>query len=185
MKYSVVIEESVNDVLKNHLIRSDHQEDLCFALYSKATGIRRISGVINKVILPDNSDRNVHGNVSFNSNYFDKVTQMALTCHKGIVFIHSHPGNGWQSMSADDIMAEKMLAPRVKAVTNLPLIGMTIGNDGAWSARFWNKTHPKTYQCDFCESVRVVGRKFEITINKHMIDSSVCNESFERVLSIS
>ena len=48
-------------------------------------------------------------------------------------------GCRWQNMSYDDYMAEEMLAPRVKAISNLPLIGMTIGNNGDWSARFWIK----------------------------------------------
>lgn len=183
MNYSIVLPESLNDKLKNHLIRKDHQEDLCFALYSLSTGNLRVSGIINEVILPEDLDRNVHGNVSFNPQFFDKVTQRALKEKKGIVFIHSHPGKGWQSMSKDDINTENMLAPRVKAVTNLPLIGMTIGADGTWCGRFWNKSKPKTYNCDWCESVRVVGRKLSFSINEKLSDTSIFKEVFERTLS--
>ena len=45
----------------------------------------------------------------------------------------------WQDMSHDDIVAEKGHAVAAKAATGLPLLGLTAGNDGSWSARFWEK----------------------------------------------
>jgi len=183
MTYSVAIKQSSNTELINHLIRRDGQEDLCFALYELGTGNERITGLITDLILPTKGDRNVHGNVSFNSCFFDRVISTALTKNKGIVFIHSHPSSGWQGMSQDDIATEKMLAPRVKAVTNKSLIGMTIGIDGSWSARFWSKTKPKTYKIDWCESVRVVGTKFSITLNDNLVPPPKFNERFVRTIS--
>src|ERR1035441_5335327 len=109
MSYSVVLQEMLNNKLKSHLIHPGGQEDLCFALYSLAKGKNRILGIINEIILPEHEDRNLHGNVSFNSVYFNKVTAQSLQGEKGIVFIHSHPGSGWQGMSRDDINTEKML----------------------------------------------------------------------------
>lgn len=183
MNYSVVIQEKTNDALKKHLIHLDRQEDLCFALYSKAEGINRFSGIINEIIFPETGDRNLHGNVSFNPEYFDKVVQISLEKNKGIVFIHSHPGPGWQGMSRDDTCTEKMLAPRVKAVTNLPLLGMTIGNNGDWSARFWNKKRRKVYNCDWCESVRIVGNRFAVTFNDKLLEPPMMKEELIRTVS--
>lgn len=183
MKHSVVLKETLNILLKQHLIRKDGQEDLCFALYKKGTGQVRVSGIITDIILPEKSDRNLHGNVSFNSSFFDKVTQRSLKEGKGIVFIHSHPSKGWQSMSPDDVSTEEMLAPRVRAVTNEPLIGMTIGTDGAWSARFWEKEKPRQYKCEWCESVRIVGRHFSITINNNILPVPKFEEEFIRTIS--
>ena len=74
MKYSITMTENVNRIFFEHLIREDGQEDLCFAFYKLSSGKSRKTGVINEVILPEFGDRNVHGNVSFNSVYFDKVT---------------------------------------------------------------------------------------------------------------
>src|SRR5580658_9658156 len=108
MNYSVAISELDDNVLCSHLIRNDGQEDLCFALYNPSQGKIRLSGLISKVILPEAGDRNVHGNVSFNSQYFDRVTKIALETECGICFLHSHPSNGWQGMSYDDIKAEEM-----------------------------------------------------------------------------
>jgi len=183
MIYSVAITQKTNAELYKHLIRKDGQEDLCFALYETGTGNERITGFIMYIILPDKEDRNVHGNVSFNSCFFDKVIQIALKENKGVAFIHSHPSIGWQDMSQDDINTEKMLAPRIKAVTNKSLIGMTLGTDGSWSARFWNKTNPKQYKIDWCESVRIVGTKFSITYNNNLIPPPNFNEKFARTIS--
>lgn len=183
MIYSVALRQSINTKLMGHLIREDGQEDLCFALYKKGSGNERVTGIITDIILPQVGDRNLHGNVSFNPCYFDKITHSALNENKGIVFIHSHPASGWQNMSKDDIETEKMLAPRVKAVTNNSLIGMTLGVDGAWSARFWNKTKPKNYNIDWCESVRVVGAKFSVTYNTKLLPALKFNEKFVRTIS--
>ncbi|WP_271784334.1 ThiF family adenylyltransferase [Aquimarina algiphila] len=183
MKYSVSMTESVNKELFEHLIRQDGQEDLCFAFYRLSTGKTRKTGVINDIILPEFDDRNVHGNVSFNSSYFDKVTSYALANNLGICFIHSHPYPGWQGMSFDDIEAEKMLAPRVKAVAGLPLIGMTIGTDNYWSARFWIKEAPNTYKRYWCESVRVVGKSLKPYFYDEEIPKSNFGEEFKRTIS--
>lgn len=183
MKYSVVISEKTNSTLCNHLIRKDKQEDLCFAFYLPSNGKTRMSAIIKEVLLPKRGDRNVHGNVSFNPQYFDKVTQYALKYGYGICLLHSHPIKGWQSMSRDDIKTEKMLASRVKAVTNLPLLGMTVGTDGTWSGRFWVKTGFKRYSRYWCESIRVIGKKFRIYFDNKQLPSPKKSEAFLRTIS--
>lgn len=183
MIYNVTIKQTANTNLLKHLIREDGQEDLCFALYEIGTSSSRTTGLISEIILPEKGDRNIHGNVSFNHSYFDRVIQIALRKEKGIVFLHSHPCNGWQSMSKDDIDTEEMLAPRVKAATGKALLGMTLGTDGAWSARFWNKTKPKTYTRSWCQSVKVVGKSFSITYDDKQIPPPVFDTQFIRTIS--
>nr|WP_288935784.1 ThiF family adenylyltransferase [uncultured Allomuricauda sp.] len=183
MRYSVAMTESINKILFEHLIRKDEQEDLCFAFYKLSTGKSRKTGIINEVILPELGDRNVHGNVSFNASYFDKVTSYALANNLGICFIHSHPFPGWQSMSKDDINAETMLAPRVKAVTGLPLIGLTLGTDNYWSARFWVKEAPSFYRKYWCESVRVVGNSLKTYFCDKVFSEVSFGEEFKRTIS--
>ena len=182
-KYSVAMTEDINVSLSNHLIRDDEQEDLCFAFYKTSTGNQRITALINEVIFPEIDDRNIHGNVSFNPDYFDKATSYALKNEYGIVFIHSHPFPGWQRMSTDDIEAETMLAPRVKAITGLPVVGMTIGSDGTWSARFWEKTASKTYDIKWCETVRVVGNGLNIHYNENLKPKPKFGQEFSRTIS--
>lgn len=183
MKYSVVIDEKNNKTLNDFLLKETDQEDLCFALYTISTGVVRTTYIIKQIILPENGDRNLHGNVSFNSSFFDRVTQAALKENNGICFIHSHPFNGWQGMSHDDLTTEKMLAPRVKGATTFPLLGMTLSQDGIWSARIWIKTKPKTYDRKWCESVRVVGQSFSIFFHEKSLPSPDFKEELKRTIS--
>jgi hypothetical protein len=183
MNYSVAISESLNEQTLQHLIREDGQEDLCFALYNPSYGATRLSGVLKELILPEPGERNVHGNVSFNAGYLDRVTSAALEKKMGVCFLHSHPGPGWQNMSSDDIRAEEYLAPTVKVSTGLPLIGLTAGNDGTWSARFWVKEGPKKYTRHWCETVRVVGKGIRISFNDAILPAKLLLDEFQRTIS--
>ena len=183
MEYSVAISEKNHDLLSAHLIRPDGQEDLCFALYHPGTGSSRSSAILTEVVLPLRNERTVHGNVSFSVEYYDRASSLALEKQCGICFLHSHPAPGWQYMSQDDIRAEEMLAPRVKAMTGMPLVGMTIGNDGAWSARFWIKEAPRTYVRHFCRTVRVSGKSLAITYYDELARPPIFGEAFSRTVS--
>jgi molybdopterin/thiamine biosynthesis adenylyltransferase len=74
-------------------------------------------------------------------------------------------------MSKDDVIAESRLAPTVQAVTALPLLGMTLSVDNAWSARFWlkNQSQKRLFERHWCESVRVLSKKLSITYNDHIL----------------
>lgn len=183
MKYSVAITESLNLQLFNHLVREDGQEDLCFAYYRLSRGQNRKTALLCEVTFPKDEDRIIHGNVSFNWSYFDKITSHALKNGLGICFIHSHPSSGWQGMSPDDVKTEKDLASRVKAVTGMPLLGMTIGTDNYWSARFWIKEGPNNYQRYWCESVRVVGKTLKPYYNNKLIPKPKFGIEFHRTIS--
>jgi hypothetical protein len=183
MNYSIAIIEEQNEVLKRHLIRADGQEDLCFALYNISTSHKGLTAVITQVIYPKHGDRNIHGNVSFNAAFYDRVTALALKEKCGICFIHNHPANGWQGMSKDDINAENMLAPRVKATTSLPLVGLTLSQDGIWSGRFWIKEAPKTYVRHFCAQIRVVGKRLDISYYDELLPPVMFGNEFTRTIS--
>ncbi len=183
MKYSVVIPESLQELLKNHLIRRDGQEDLCFALYNPSEGSTRYSAIIKEIVFPKEGERQVHGNTSFNPEYYDRVCGLALEKRCGICFMHSHPAPGWQGMSRDDIKAESMLAPRVKTTTDLPLLGMTIGNDETWSARFWIKKAPSDYERKWCATVRVVGKGFKVDFQEEQMRVPAVGTEFSRTVS--
>ena len=104
-------------------------------------------------------------------NYFERVLQIASNRKEGIAFLHSHPSRGWQNMSTDDVTAETRMAPAIMATTNLPLIGLTLGLDGAWSARFWTKDEKKKrkYIRNWCETVRIIGKGLKITFNDNLL----------------
>lgn len=169
--YSVVITEENHEQLFKHLVRDDEQEDLCFATYVPSIGETRFSGILSSVILPLPNERKVHGNVGFMPSYLERVMRIAAEKKEGIAFLHSHPWPGWQGMSSDDIVAETRISPTVMAATGLPLLGLTIGNDGAWSARFWLRDNSikRKYNRSWCETVRVQGSALKITFNDNLL----------------
>ncbi|MBR2535737.1 MAG: hypothetical protein IKE66_06650 [Hyphomicrobium sp.] len=67
---SVAMTEEVEGAARLHLLRHDGQEDLCFALWHPSNGRTRQTALIERLVLPALSDRNVHGNVSFQPAYF-------------------------------------------------------------------------------------------------------------------
>jgi hypothetical protein len=157
MNYSVALTSEVNELLKSHLVRADGQEDLCYALWYPGQGANRLTALVSEPILPCENDRQVHGNASTTGDYLGRALQFASNRGAGLVFLHSHPSPGWQGMSLDDVNTERRQAVTAKATTGLPLVGLTLGTDGAWSARFWIKTAPKKYERYWCESTRVIG----------------------------
>ncbi len=183
MNYSAAITEDIHKIASQHLIRSDRQEDLCFALWFPSQGRTRRTALIWKLILPNSGDRKVHGNASFTSQYFERAVGAAVKAGAGLALMHSHLGPGWQGMSLDDINAERNHSAATKGATGLPIVGLTIGTDGAWSARFWEKTKPRTYERFWCESVRVVGDALNITFMDQLIPLPKFRKNLERTIS--
>lgn len=172
LEYSCAFEEALAEQLQRHLIREDGQEDLVFILWTPSLGRERMTALIHRAIFPERGDRAVHGNASFNLRYLERVCSISLKDKApcGIGLAHSHPGPGWQDMSPDDVVAERdRLATVAHQVTGLPLVGLTVGSDGTWSGRFWNKapvghrperhwmssirTVGKQLKADFCDSI--------------------------------
>lgn len=184
-KYSVAMTEQVDLELRRHLLRDDGQEDLCFALWTPSKGKSRTSGLVTEPLLPLEGERTVHGNASFETHYFQRAVARAAQAGKGLVFLHSHLGPGWQGMSYDDVVAEReRLAAATAAMTDLPLVGMTLGTDGAWSARFWSRIAPKQYGRQWCENVRVVGDALRATYCDELRPPPTFREMFARTVSV-
>ena len=169
--FSVVMTDEIHQQLFAHLIREDEQEDLCFATYVPSSGANRSTGILSQIILPEEDERNVHGNVGFLPHYFERVLKIAAERKEGIAFLHSHPSSGWQGMSDDDIIAETRISPSVMGLAGFPLLGLTLGTDGAWSGRFWIKDEKekRKYNRNWCDTVRVIGKKLSITYNDSLL----------------
>jgi molybdopterin-synthase adenylyltransferase len=169
--YSIIMTDDMHRELVNQLLRADMQEDLCFATYLQGMGSIRMTAILSQIILPVAGDRNVHGNVGFMPQYLERVLKIAGERKEGIVFLHSHPSKGWQGMSQDDIVAETRMSPTITGVTGMPLVGMTIGTDGAWSGRFWKKNvmQKRKFNRQWCADVRVLGKGLSITYNDGLL----------------
>jgi hypothetical protein len=186
MKYSTVITGRLNATLLSHLHREDGQEDVCFATYLPSTGQNRYTGILQTIILPLEGERDIHGNVSFNDNYVERALLVAADRKEGLALLHSHPkSEGWQGMSPDDITAETKLAPSVLAMTEYPLLGLTVASNGDWCSRFWIKNPNKKRKFDrnWSESVRVFGDNVIVNFNSDEIIARTDSKKQLRTIS--
>lgn len=155
-----MIREALHLKLEDHLLsgfrKGDCQEEACLALWYPGDGFNRYTGILGEVVLPEDADRDLHGIVTVRTGYINRVLDLALEEQAGVAVMHSHPSPGWQSMSSVDEHTEStFIAPFIRE-TGLPLLGMTIGNDGCWSARFWKETGHGVRPV-YCTDVRRVG----------------------------
>ena len=183
-EFSIAMPQSVGDVLRGHLIRDDYEEDLSFALWTPSYGSNRLTALIHSPILPTEGDRQRHGNASFNPQYFERVCSLALREAAGIAFLHSHPGSGWQDMSRDDLNAELKLSGATMGLTDLPLVGLTVGHDGTWSGRFWTHVHAKGYERKWCRNVRVVGGRLQAFFSDQLAPKPEFRNLFKRTVTV-
>jgi len=166
---SAAMTAAVDAEARAHLLRRDRQEDLCFALWHPSCGATRLTAVIERLILPLAGERNVHGNASFEAAFLERALSEAAAAGGGLALLHSHPlGRGWQGMSRDDIAAEQGNAGAVFGATGRPFVGLTLAGDGSWSARFWERSAPRTYPCAWCGTVRVVGDRLTVHYNDQL-----------------
>ena len=171
MKYDVAMTSRAHTVLKQHLLqhldKGNMQEDLCFALWRPSTATHRLTALVDEVLLPHNGDRVLHGNVRFTSDYMARAIMTARERQMGLAFLHSHPGTGWQDLSSPDIIVERDVLAYPTAVTKLPLVGLTIGGDGYWSARVWQR-EGRTFSRTWCDKIRIVGaEQYEVHFGRY------------------
>jgi molybdopterin-synthase adenylyltransferase len=164
---SAVMTTNTHRLLVGHLARSDGQEDLCFILWRPSVGKRRVSAVVDGVVLPEPGERHLHGNVSFEDAYFLRAAALAASRDCGLALVHSHPGGvSWQGLSPDDFDAEAGHAARAEVLTGLPFLGLTLATgDDSWSCRFWRRDPKRSFEPWWCENVRVVGDRYVARFN--------------------
>ena len=183
--YSVVMASEVAAVLQGHLLRhirqDKSQEDLCFALWKPSTGRTRTTAVLTEVILPVADERRLHGGASFRAHYLERVAETAMSKNAGIAFLHSHFTPGWQGMSPKDVCTEESTAPSIVGETGLPLVGLTMGTDGALSARFWGSRRATAVRTAVgAEAFRVVGDNFDATFMEELAPKPKFKEVLEK-----
>ena len=183
-EYSCAMTTAINQVACEHLQRRDGQEDLCFAHWRPSRGRGRKTALVGRLILPDDGDRNVHGNASVEPIFFQRALAAATAEQVGLALMHSHPnGIRWQGMSLDDITTEHSLAPAVFGATRLPFVGLTLAGDDSWSARFWERTGPRTYLRRDCATVRIVGDRLVVTYMDRLARPPESSEEQVRTVS--
>jgi molybdopterin/thiamine biosynthesis adenylyltransferase len=167
-EFSVALTEELARDLLDHLSKGSRQEDLTFAIWRESTGVRRTTSIIQRLVLPLDGERELHGNASFAPDYVLRALN-ELAPGEGLALIHSHLTPGWQGMSQDDIVAERdRLASAVYGRTGLPVVGVTTGTDGALSARRWLRQKQSSWEIHEATSARVVGRRLRSTFHPEL-----------------
>lgn len=166
--FSVAFTAELDAALARHFNRGEGQEDLTFAYWRPSRGRTRYSAVVFHPSIPSDAERILQGNVAFTADYLSRVLDECPE-HCGIALIHSHLGPGWQGMSRDDVVAEReRLAGVVAGRTHLPLLGMTWGTDGTWSARFWLRAGRNDYRRRWASTVRAVGTRLRMSFHPQL-----------------
>lgn len=183
MIYSVALTEQLHLKALNYLVREGRQEFLCFALWHPSSGSVRTTALLHQLVVPESDEVRLHGNVSFMPEYFERALHLARSNRSGLALIHSHLGPGWQGMSFDDVEAENSHAPAVMGITGLPFVGLTMGTDGALSARFWPRLGRRKYNQQWCSTVRVVGERLDVTFHEKLMPRPRLREQLTRTVS--
>lgn len=187
MIYDVAFTAATDEHMRRHLLqhykKGKYQEDLCFALWRPSTGLSRVTAIVQEIILPQKGERMLHGNVGFSPDYLLRAIDTACKQGAGLAFLHSHPANGWQGMSPDDVHAEQVAIAYPAGETGYPLVGLTVGMDGYWSARFWVKEQGKKPRRHWCRKVRIVGRdQYRIQYNDSLAPRLDMGKTLERTV---
>ena len=161
MNHRVILREALHRQLADHLLsglrRGGLQEEACLALWRPGDGFNRYTGILDDIVLPEHGDRDLHGNVTVHGGYLNRVLDRALKANAGVAVLHSHPGPGWQALSGmDDDTERNIVAPFIRE-TGLPLLGLTMGSDSTWSARYWQESGRGRIAPAHCANVRRVG----------------------------
>ena len=182
--YSVAWRHEVESAARRHLLQHYHagrfQEDIALATWYPAEGANRYSAIIDEVLLPSEDERILQGNVRMTRDFLRRCRERALSKGAGLAVMHNHLGPGWQDMSADDVVMESRSVSNPARATGLPALGLTLGTDGTWSARFWIRKG-RSYECQWCSSVRIVSPDhLFFQANPQLSHSRMTQSSIER-----
>ncbi len=184
VEFSVAMTADIDRALVAHVDKGPAQEDLTFAYWKPSRGARRFTGVLHALNLPSDSEHVLQGNVAFTSEYLARVLA-ELPEGSGIALVHSHLGPGWQGMSHDDVVAERdRLGGLVASSTELPVLGLTWGTDGTWSARFWLRAGRNTYERRDAATVRSVGARLRMSFHPRLSAPSPTPPSQAATISV-
>lgn len=158
MRLDAALTDATDSLAKSHLLRhfreGQLQEDLCFGLWYPSRGRNRLTAILADLVLPRPGEVHLHGNASFEGHYVTRAIKEARRRDAGLALLHSHPSSGWQDLSETDITAERDEVAHPAQATGKPLLGMTIGDDGFWSARLWQRENGRMVGT-WCRKVRI------------------------------
>lgn len=186
--HSVAMSQGLDGDLQGHLLqhflKRVRQEDICIVLWRLSEGRGRNTAVLFEALFPGADDRTLQGNVSLKGSYLERCLRVAVEKKAGIAILHNHFTPGWQPLSDDDEATESLRAASVNSFTDFPLIGMTLGTDGTWSARCWLREGRGKYRAHFLPEVRSVGAELRVSFNPSLKPAPSPREELTRAISV-
>lgn len=184
MNYSIAWRSETESIARNHLLQhytaGRLQEDIALATWYPAEGAARYTAIIDEVLLPADDERVLHGNVRFTRDYLRRARHHALAKGAGLAVMHNHFGPGWQGMSEDDVVMESRSVSNPARATGLPAVGLTLGIDGTWSARFWLRRGLE-YERRWCSTIRIVAPEhLGVQINPNLSETATSGITIKR-----
>ena len=183
MRRDAALTEATHGLAKSHLLRHYSagrlQEDLCFGLWYPSHGRNRLTAILAELVLPQAGEVHLHGNASFEGRYVTRAIKAARKHNAGLAILHSHPTPGWQDLSDTDITAERDEVAHLARVTGQPLLGMTMGGDGYWSARLWDRDDTRMVGT-WCRKVRIPAAGRYVVHWKPSALEPLGNDQFQR-----
>ena len=186
-EFHVALTRLTHDTLMDHLRREDGDEDLTFATWTPSTGASRDTVLLTSLILPEDDERERHGNVHFKHPYLRRAASVAEGRKEGLALLHSHPeATTWQRLSSDDRETEGLrVAPFAASYTGFPFVGLTLSTgNGFWSARRWERRGPNQYEPHDADAVRVVGAHVSVSFNPKTRPAPRIGDDLRRTISV-
>ena len=182
--YSLAWRAELEGVARRHLLQHYYegrlQEDIALATWYPAEGATRFTAIIDEVLLPDDDERILQGNVQMTRDFISRCRQKALSKGAGMAVMHNHFTPGWQGMSKDDVVMERRSVSNPARATGLPALGLTLGTDGSWSARLWIRKG-RDFERRWCSTIRLVApERLVYQMNPKMDNSRLRPVSLER-----
>lgn len=162
MKYTLTIQESHYDILRNHLLQKDGNERAAFIICGRSL----VEGIEDRLLVKEVqtlSDEELltskQYQVSWDNNHFIGALKRAEAKGYAVAIIHNHP-NGFDHFSSTDNVGEKQLFQLAfnRNGGNRPHASLIMMPDGSLIGRVWKPdiTHEPI------SKIRIIGETFKL-----------------------
>src|SRR5581483_7063815 len=81
-------------------------------------------------------------------------------------------------------IAESKWAGAIESLTDYPFVGLTLGTDGTWSARFWEHVSGRKFKERWCRNVRSAGERLRVSFADRVVRRPAFQEMFKRTIVV-
>ena len=162
MRYTITIQETHYEQLKNHLLKEDGKERVAFIICGRSLVENEEERFLTKELIFLSDEQLLTSEkyqVSWDNNYFIKALKKAETKNFGVIVIHNHP-SGFEDFSETDDKGEKDLFKLAfnRNGGDRPHGSLIMMPNGSLIGRIWNKN----LNNEPFSLIRVIGNSFKL-----------------------